>query len=82
MKHALSQVVFRMKKTEGYRQEGVPYRITLKNVGSATSVVYPCHYRIFQQVSLTKTTAGNVEFSAGATLTDKAVSFSTIARSG
>ena len=23
MKHALSQVVFRMKKTEGYRQEGV-----------------------------------------------------------
>ncbi|KAA3161234.1 fimbrillin family protein, partial [Akkermansia sp. BIOML-A61] len=28
--------------------------------------------------SLTKTTAGNVEFSAGATLTDKAVSFSSI----
>ena len=36
MKHALSQVVFRMKKTEGYRQEGVLTGITLKNVGSAT----------------------------------------------
>lgn len=36
MKHALSQVVFRMKKTEGYRQEGILTGITLKNVGSAT----------------------------------------------
>ena len=77
MKHALSQVVFRMKKTEGYRQEGVLTGITLKNVGSAT----PLYTRATMDIStgsLTKTTAGNVEFSAGATLTDKAVSFSSI----
>lgn len=75
MKHALSQVVFRMKKTEGYRQEGILTGITLKNVGSAT----PLYTRATMDIStgsLTKTTAGNVEFSAGATLTDKAVSFS------
>ena len=77
MKHALSQVVFRMKKTEGYRQEGILTGITLKNVGSAT----PLYTRATMDIStgsLTKTTAGNVEFSAGATLTDKAVSFSSI----
>ena len=77
MKHALSQVVFRMKKTEGYRQEGVLTGITLKNVGSAT----PLYTRATMDIStgsLTKTTAGNVEFSAGATLTDKAVSFSSL----
>ena len=77
MKHALSQVVFRMKKTEGYRQEGVLTGITLKNVGSAT----PLYTRATMDIStgsLTRTTAGNVEFSAGATLTDKAVSFSSI----
>lgn len=41
MKHALSQVVFRMKKTEGYRQEGVLTGITLKNGKySINSLVY------------------------------------------
>ena len=43
MKHALSQVVFRMKKTEGYRQEGVLTGITRH------SVVYPCHYGYFNR---------------------------------
>ena len=77
MKHALSQVVFRMKKTEGYKQAGVLTGITLKNLGSAT----PLYTHATMDVStgiLTKTTAGNVDFSANATLTDQAVSFSSI----
>lgn len=77
MKHALSQVVFRMKKTEGYKQDGILTGITLKNTGSAT----PLYTRATLDIStgiLTKTTAGSVDFSANTTLTDQAISFSSI----
>ena len=53
MKHALSQVVFRMKKTEGYRQEGILTGITLKNVGSATPSVSYTHLDVYKRQVLT-----------------------------
>lgn len=77
MKHALSQVVFRMKKTEGYKGEGVLTGITLKNVGSATPL-YTAATMDVSTGALTKTAVGSIDFSANTTLTDQAVSFSSI----
>lgn len=78
MKHALTQVVFKIRKTANYKGgTGNLTGIVLKNVGAAKPLQLKGSYNIATGV-VTTSQEGNINFSANTTLTGDFVSFSSI----
>lgn len=77
MNHALSQVIFKIKKTDKYKDAGVLSAVTLSNLGSATPIQKQGTINITNG-NITTTQAGTIDFSANVTLTSEYVSLSSI----
>lgn len=77
MNHALSQVIFKIKKTDKYEDLGVLSAVTLKNMGSATPIQKQGTLNITNG-NITTTQAGTIDFGANVTLTSEYVSLSSI----
>lgn len=78
MQHALTQVVFKIRKTSDYKGgEGKITAVVLKNTGAAKPLQTKGSYNIATG-AVTTTQDGDVSFSANQTLTEDYVSLSSI----
>lgn len=77
LRHALTQVVFRMKKDNAYEGEGKITAIRLENTGAETPLQTNATLDI-SKGALTTTKAGSIDFTVSTTLTDTPVSLSSI----
>ena len=78
MQHALTQVVFKIRKTSDYKGgEGKITAVVLKNTGAAKPLQIKGSYNIATG-AVTTTQDGDVSFSANQTLTEDYVSLSSI----
>lgn len=78
MEHALTQVVFKIRKTSDYKGgDGKITAVVLKNTGTAKPLQTKGSYNIATG-AVTATQDGDVSFSASQTLTESYVSFSSI----
>lgn len=78
MKHALTQVIFKIKKTSDYKGgEGKLTAVVLKNTGDAKPLQVKGSYNIASG-AITATQEGDINFSANETLTENFISLSSI----
>lgn len=77
MQHALTQVIFKIKKTDKYEDVGVLTAVTLSNMNSSTPIQKQGTLNITDG-SITTTQPGNIDFEANVTLTSEYVSLSSI----
>lgn len=77
MKHALTQLVFKMKKTSQYTGEGKLTNIVIENTGTPKPIQTEGTYNV-STGAVTTTKAGTLTFPLTATLTDAFANYSTI----
>lgn len=78
MKHALTQVIFKIRKTSDYQGgEGKLTAVVLKNIGSAKPLQVKGSYNITSG-AITTSQEGDINFAANETLTENFISLSSI----